>query len=613
MWRSYVQLAVIVAFVFSDAAQAADGRREVKNPHYGTALFEFYQDRYFSALGRVMTDQHFLRLAPHDDESELLRGGILLSYGAHLEAGRIFERLIAEGASPAVRDRAWFYLAKIRYQRGYIEEAENAIARVEGVLPGELEEERRLLHANLLMGRERYQEAVEMLRRVPPRSDWAAYGRFNLGVALVRVGEKDAGVQLLDELGRAPARTEELAALKDKANVALAYEYLQENQAPKAKAFLERVRLNGLMSNKALLGFGWAYDSLEQHERSLVPWTELAGRNVIDAAVQESLLAVPYAHGKLGAYRQSLEGYETALAVYVHESKRLEEAIAAIRAGHLVSNILRANPTDEAGWFWRMENPPDVPEARYLMHLMASHDFQEALKNYRDLRFLEKNLVQWSDQLQVFRDMLSNRRQAFAERLPRVMARERSLGIAELRARYERQAAEVARVERESDAVAFADDRERALLERMQRVKRALARTSDVEMRDKTRLLSGLLAWDLDARFSERLWEAKKGLNETEQLLTGTQARRDNLSRAGSESPRTFDEFAERIESKRREIDRLLAAIVSSAQAQEYQLAELAVETLDRQRERIASYVLQARFAVAQIYDEAARQREETP
>jgi hypothetical protein len=609
--RHFLLLIAAAALAAGSAARAGE-RHVVKNPHFGQVLFEFYQNHYFSALTRLMTEEKFDRLAPHTEEAELLRGGILLSYGAHQEAGRIFERLIAEGAAPATRDRAWFYLAKIRYQRGYIEQAEDAIARVQGTLPGELEEERRLLYANLLMQRRRYQKAVDVLQRLPPRSDWAAYGRFNLGVALIRAGERDSGVELLEELGRTPAPNEELAALKDKANVALAYSFLQDNQPARAKTYLQRVRLNGLLSNKALLGLGWADVALDNPERALVPWVELAHRNAVDAAVQESLLAVPYAFGKLGAYKQSLDGYETALATYARESKRLDEAIAAIRAGKLVSNILRANPADEAGWFWQMQNPPDVPEARYLTQLLASHDFQEALKNYRDLRFLERNLDEWAGKIQVYRDMVANRRQAYAERLPRVLSQERTLKLERLRAATERRAAEIARIERDFDAAALANDKERELLDRLERVKRALAQAPDAEAAEKYRRFRGLLTWDLSKHYSERLWEAKKELRDTKRLLAEADRRRAALKRAQIEAPRSFDAFARRIEALRNEIERLRPAVAAAARAQEQYLADLAAAALSRQRDRIAAYVTQARFAVAQIYDEALRAQEDS-
>ena len=601
-------LAVLLSCALS-SAHAAE-RREVRSPHFGEALFDFYQEKYFSTLTRVMVEQHFVRLEPHAEEAELLRGGVLLSYGAHLEAGRIFERLITEGAQPATRDRAWFYLAKIRYQRGYIEQAEEAVARVEGTLPGELEEERRLLHANLLMRRQQYQKAVDVLRRLPPRSDWAAYGRFNLGVALVRLGERESGVELLEELGRMRAHNEELAALKDKANVALAYAFLQENQAQRSKSYLERVRLNGLLANKALLGFGWAHAALEDYGRALPAWDELAQRNVVDAAVQESLLALPYAYGKLGAYRQALQGYEAALDTYVREAGRIDEAIGAIRAGKLVSNILRDNPADEAGWFWRMHNPPDVPEARYLTQLLASHDFQEALKNYRDLRFLEENLAHWARQMQVYRNMVANRREAFAERLPRVLSGERALDMERLRAKRDRQAEEVARIEREQDAAALADPRERELLARLERAKQTLAQAPDAAAREKYRLLSGLMAWDLSARYSERLWGAKKTLQEIDQVLAQAEQSRSGLARAQTEAPRGFEAFAARIEALRGNIERLRPAVAAAARAQERHLGELAIAELGRQRERIDAYVIQARFAGAQIYDRAVQAEE---
>ena len=70
--------------------------KKIEAPHYGDTLFEFFQDKYFSALTGLMTSQHFTRLAPHDDEAEVLRGGMLLSYGNHREAGELFERLIAQ-------------------------------------------------------------------------------------------------------------------------------------------------------------------------------------------------------------------------------------------------------------------------------------------------------------------------------------------------------------------------------------------------------------------------------------------------------------------------------------------------------------------------------------
>jgi hypothetical protein len=605
-----VILACALAAAWLASARAED-RHVVKDPHFGEVLYYFFQENYFSALSKLMVAQHFGRVPHHDQEAELLRGGMLLSYGMDQEAARIFQALIDSGASPSVRDRAWFHLAKIRYQRGYVDEAEYAMGRVRGPLPGDLENERLVLHAVLLMRRKQYGEAILMLKKTSSQSGWAAYGRYNTGVALIQAGLREGGVALLDELGRSPARGEELTALRDKANVALAYAFLQGDAPAKAEPYLRRVRLNGLMSTKALLGLGWAHAALNEYDRALVPWMELADRSMTDAAVQESMLAVPFAFGKLGAYRQSLERYERALDAYTGEIARLDESIAAIRRGALVANILRDNPGEESGWFWRVRRVPDTPEGRYLMDLLASNDFQEGLKNYRDLDFLSRELDAWAKNIAIYRDMLAVRRQAFAERLPRTIAGQRALHLERLRAGYLGEAQRLARIESEEDAEALAGEKERALASRLERVHAGLDRIADPAERDaareKYRVLRGLLTWDLSAQYSTRLRNENKALQDAGRLISEAEARRDELLRAQAQAPASFDEFERRIGELGARLGREQADVRAAARAQEDYLAELAVAQLARQRDQMTAYIAQARFAVAQIYDRAVR------
>ena len=68
-----------------------------------------------------------------------------LSYGHHAKAAAIFERLLADNSDPRVRDRTWFFLAKIWLQRGYLDEAQAALDSIQGNLPSNLSEEQRLM------------------------------------------------------------------------------------------------------------------------------------------------------------------------------------------------------------------------------------------------------------------------------------------------------------------------------------------------------------------------------------------------------------------------------------------------------------------------------------
>jgi len=587
---------------------------EVHDPHFGQVLFDFYQQKYFTALGHLMAAQQLGQM-PHDaNEAELLRGGLYLSYGLHVEAGHIFERLIAAGAPPAVRDRAWFYLAKIRYQRGYHDEAEQALAQIGGRLPGDLEDQRQILHAILLIDQKRYREAAEHLSGLKGKSDWVRYGRYNLGVALVRAGETEKGIALLDQIGTEPAGSEEMKALRDKANVAIGYVHLQAGQPEQARNFLARVRLDGLVSNKAMLGMGWAYSALGRQDKALVYWNELKQRSQLDTAVQESLLAVPYALGKLGALRQSLQEYEQAIVIYTREMGRIDSAIAGIHAGQLSASLLSQDTSEEMGWFWQLEKLPNNPETYYLSTLLAGHDFQEALKNYRDLRFLLGRLTQWSSDVVAYQDMLATRRVGFRERLPAVMKSARMLEQPRIVAERDRLGAELMRIERENDGESLATDREHAQLVRLESIRNRLSRKpSTDEEWERYRVLRGLLRWDIETVYPSRLWQAKESLNELDAALAENEHRRDDITRASQTAPAEFDAFEKRIAALKPRIARLQGLTAELARAQEAQLNDLAITELQVRRERLASYLTQARFAVAQIYDQSASQSPEAP
>jgi len=589
-------------------------------PHYGDTLFHFYQDHTFTALTGLMVSQHFGRIAPHDDEAEVLRGGMLLAYGLHDEAATVFARLIENNTTPAVRNRAWYFLAQVRHQRGLHALAEEALARIDAVLPGTLEDERQLLLAQLLMARDDYAGAAALLDALqanPKAAPHAGlYARYNLGVALVKTGDVKKGHALLDAVGQTPAPNEELRSLRDRANVALGFATLAAQQPREARLALQRVRLNGPSSNKALLGFGWAAAELKDPHLALAPWTELAGRGSAggaDASVLEARIALPYAMAELRAYGSALKGYEQAAAGFEQERQALAESIAAIHSGTLVQGLLAQN-TEAAGLNTSagIRALPQMPHGAHLAPLLAGHAFQAAFRNLRDLQFLDANLAQWQDSLGVYTDMLDNRRRAYAEKLPAVRANTGSADLAALAQRRDALAAELVRVQAENDAAAYADERERALLQRLARGQatlQAAAGQPGVELpadaAERLRRAAGALTWQLTQAFSARGWEATKALRAANTGLDRARAQDAALTRAQQDEPARHAAFAERIARLAQQVSALRPGITLAAQAVQAQLQDIAVAELEAQQERLSVYAAQARLAIAQIHDQA--------
>jgi tetratricopeptide (TPR) repeat protein len=600
-------------------ACAADDDPEpivVKDPHYGEVLYYFYQEDYFPAIVRLLAAQEDSKLDSHADEAELLKGGLYLSYGHHLEAAEIFERLLAGNVNPEVRDRTWFFLAKIWRQRGYLDKAQQALDNIEGELPENIDREARMLQAQLLIDGGRYDAAIELLREWQGETEWSRYAQFNLGVAMVRSGRVEEAAMILRELGGIDPWNAELKSLRDKANLALGYALLQDGQPRAAKESLQRVRLEGPFSNKALLGVGWADAEIDSYQRALVPWMELRSRDLLDPAVQESLLAIPYALAQLDSISQAADHYVNAIEAFYEEANRIDRTVAHIESGRFFDDFIADDPLDSTGWYWRMEELPEGPEARYLFHLLATHEFQEGLKNYRDLNYLWKNLSGWQDSIEVFANMLETRRLAYQERLPEVEAaleRADIEGMVDRKLRYDSMLNDI---ERSNDWLALANKREFEMWGEITGLESTPALSADIpeaeEVRDKIALLKGVLQWELEREFKDRLWRIRRDLQQTGEALVETQRSRRQVDESMRKQPEEFGDFDKRVYGLEPRIAGMKTRVGDAMADQRAFLQAIAVGELQAQKERLDIYTVQARFALAAIYDRAATLGEAT-
>jgi tetratricopeptide (TPR) repeat protein len=590
---------------------------EVRDLHYGDVLFYFYQDDYFDSITRLLAAQHLDRLPHTEGEAELLLGGLYLSLGEHVEAGKIFEALLAGKTSEAVRNKAWFYLGKVWYQRGYLEESERALRQVSDKIQPRISAERYMLLAQLMLRQGRYDDAIAALQGWHGAPDWTAYAQFNLGVALVRKGRLPDAIAYLDRVGRIETSDEELLSLRDKANLALGFAYLQSQRPADAKPILERVRLEGPFSSMALLGVGWADSSVGQYKRALVPWLALRKRNLLDSAVQEAYLTVPYAYNQLGARGQAAEYYTAAIDSFDAEQKHIDESIEEIRSGNLLDRLLNDDKKDTLTWYWQLKTLPDAPESRYLYTLLATNEFQEGLKNYRELKFMSRNLDDWRADVAAYDNMLDTRQQAYDQELPKadaVMAATDLDALTRKRVEFE---SRINAIEKSNDVAALGTPEEQRTWARLKRIEDFLAQHPDdpdlTEMREKLRLMKGVMYWRLSESFKARLWNERRSVKELEGSLLETQKRAVQVKQARTGMPTNTGAFAARVQGMRTRMDELQDRLNALSEKQNLYLQDLAVEELGRQKQRIETYQVQARFELAAIYDKAANEKPAKP
>jgi hypothetical protein len=580
----------------------------VQDLQYGEVLFHFYRQDYFNSIVRLNIAQKQQRLPHHGREAELLLGGLDLSYGLRNSANEIFTRLLNDDSTDiAIRNRAWFHLAKISYQRGDPERALYALDQIKGEITEYNRAEAIYLQSLLLLQQGRNAEAVKVMLESNTDKAWKPYLAYNLGIARIRTDEIEDGTELLNQIGETNAGNEELRLLRDKANLALGFTYLKQGTAEQSRQALDRVRLEGILSNKALLGAGWADAGSDAYGLALVPWMELGQRNAADPAVQEALLAIPYAMTKMSLHGQAVERYNSAIDILLQERHSLDQSIVDIRNGGLVAAL--KSGTTGTGWLKNIAGSNASPALRYQVQLMASHDFQEGVKNYRDLLSLQDNLEQWESNMASYEDMLVTRKLRYEKHQPaahRALDSQALTGIS-LQHKYLLQTITV--VESDNNPLALTNSTEHKQWRRLRDIGNRLDQLPASQARDqlqgKYSFLKGVLYWQVSADYKPRLWQSKQQLTELGELISQSEHAASTLKLADAGMPAGMAAFSKRAAEKKQVIRTLLMQSDGTLLKQGRYIENLAVIQLEKQKQRLDRYLTQARFALAQTYDVA--------
>jgi len=585
----------------------------VEDLRYGEALFNFYQGKYFSSITNLMVAKSRGALKHQADDAEILLGGLYLGYGMHQQAGTIFNQLIdhTPKVDAATRDRAWFYLGKTRYQRGLVAESEEAFSHIKDQLPPVRDDERLNLLANLYLKGEHYEKAETLLKSFHGDSAWKYYAQFNLGVAMMKQGKTDEGEEQLDEVGAIEDISgREMKALRDKANLALGYALIRDHKPGRASKYFKRIRLRGPQSTKALLGMGWAYQSREMYRKALVPWMEIQSQSLLDPAVQEAILAIPYALEKLQKPKLALVRYNDAATRYENALRRFDAIEVAVQEDELISALQPPSLGDEAAIPRYNTNLPISITAPYIHTLMASQVFQDAFNKYQDLVHMRYVLDKWDRQLPVYKLMLQERRKAYQSKMPSISRNTNLEKLAGLKARRQKLASELEDIVQNEKYQALGTEEEKQVFQLLDKIGTNIARGSgdvDAASKAKYRILKGVMVWQLSDEYIARRWQAQKQLKQLDQALLEAERARNSLQNTFKRAPANFDDYYARMRHDFVKVKKLKKKINSIIASQEKYIKSLALAELNRQRLRLENYNMRAKFALARLYDGMAK------
>jgi tetratricopeptide (TPR) repeat protein len=617
-------LLIIVVFSASPARGGTSAPKELKDLYFGEALYYAFQGDWFDAVARLDTElmQHYGLDEPerdtlhyHINQAEFDVGDFELAYRMHQRAGRAIKAVIEGNVEEPVRNEAIFRLARIYFQKDQPQNALQAVERIKGVVPGDIRDDLAFLRAQIYMANGRFDDAARILKELQGAKGLEGFTTYNLGIALLKDGKEQEGRQYIDRTGRIESDNPATLAIKDKSNLVLGDKLMSENNFEGAKDVLDRVRLSGPFSNRALLGSGWADASRQRFESALVPWTILAEREVTDPSVQEGLLAVPYAYAKLGVYSQAALKYGRALEAFGREIDRLNASITSIQEGKFLKALVREEIKQDPNWVVNLRELPASPETFYLIDLIASHDFQETLKNYLDLEELRKKIQVWSGDLAAFEDIIEKRKAYYKPLLPEIDRQFRqldskmSLRLMQRDLIEKRLKAMLTALHPEYLATA----EERMALEQITRLEKKLSsggKAVPADAATRIKRLRGVIRFSIYTEYDRRFTDAHKHLRDLNIDIARLKKTYMSFVRTRQAATQSYEGYNDIIRTLHSHIAAAQAKIMELMPRQGEILTNLAVNELTKRRDRIIEYQTKAHFAMADSFDRATRAQE---
>jgi hypothetical protein len=230
---------------------------------------------------------------------------------------------------------------------------------------------------------------------------------------------------------------------------------------------------------------------------------------------------------------------------------------------------------------------------------------------------MDRTLARWGESMDAFGNMIDTRELAYAERLPRADALLAAGSVDKLQQRRNDVDARLNVIERDGDVAALGSQEEQDQWARIQQLEAALVNAPDDDennaLRDRLRLLKGVLFFRLNESYKARMWQQRRAIKDLDLALREAQNRWIRVQQARKRVPTNTGEFDARLVALKERIASLQTRLAATGVRQNAHLQKLAVAELRQQQDRLATYQVQARFALASIYDRAANAADNEP
>jgi hypothetical protein len=307
-------LRVLVSVLVITASSWASAREipPISLP-YGSMLYYYFQDDPQSALTEVLFDEERGSIA--DDEVSLMalaKVSLALDLSLNHFARGVLDEIDANSLDPYQHDRLNFYFAKHAYLEHEWDSVREWLAKIDSKAVVLRHPEALYLKAEIARFDAEFEEAERFIGRLPGRSPYRPYVKFNLGIAAKEAGDMKRAFGYFEDVADTNAITGEHWELAERASIALAHLEIESGATEDAMKRLADMAAEGEYGKAALAAAAIMAMKEESFEEAIRIWHYIREGGGWHPATIQARVALPFCLERLDEPMKALAIYREA-------------------------------------------------------------------------------------------------------------------------------------------------------------------------------------------------------------------------------------------------------------------------------------------------------------
>ena len=505
---------VLLLFSNTMVLSSENNAEPVEDMRYGMALYELYQEHYQQSLTEFAIAEKRGGIVHRGVDARLVKAGATFSYGLLNQAASDFTQLLDENEQK-IAVFAKFKLAQTYFAR---QEFDAAFQLLSTFTPPS-KETNWFADYYYLLGRTQLvfsdishsKKSLTMLNEFPDLHDYLAH---NILLQEIASGQADY-VSIVAE----DKFTDEQLALLDRSYVALGYNALNEQNHRLSTEAFGQVSQQSIWLNEALFGLAASYLQSEDYAKALPlldkiitsPSTDIFSKQQAYVAKAHTLITLAKTQQALNALTQAKADIDTFVSILGALSQQVQDI-----------NWVTAKLSDEDTF---------LNEKHLLVGLLESADYASLVEQYNELTQLALNFERQQARLDTYQALLQEKR---VRQNSLIKTNDLPPYLKQLE-QFESRLSEISNTIKraENTRVGLHTDDELEYIDMIEQAEKtliALAKHRNTDSQaERLKRIKGILMWQHDYHFEERLYEAKTELASAKQVLQKARGQFENV------------------------------------------------------------------------------------